>query len=94
MYIGDDTQQHLESLTLNHVALDVLCDVVEVSEHMKEIQCMEISHPQEVWLLYTSVCIISFGSASNILRSPEVRKRQLLSCCNHELGVGISMPWR
>ena len=57
MYIGDDTQQHLKSITLNRVTLDVVCDVVEISEHMKELQCMEISDPQEVWLLYSYMCM-------------------------------------
>ena len=56
MYIGDDTQQHLESITLNRVTLDVVCDVMEIFEHMKELQCM-ISDPQEVWLLYSYMCM-------------------------------------
>ena len=57
MYIGDDTQQHLESITLNRVTLDVVCDVVEIFEHMKELQCIGISDPQEVWLLYSYMCM-------------------------------------
>ena len=57
LYIGDDSQQHLKSVTLNSVTLDVVCDVVVNFEHMKELQCMAISDPQEVWLLcsYMSV---------------------------------------
>ena len=51
--IGDDTQQHLESITLEGVTLDVVCDVVTNFEHMKKLQCMRISDPQEVWLLFT-----------------------------------------
>ena len=57
MYIGDDTEQHLKSITLNRVRLDVVCDVVEIFEHMKELQCIEISDPQEVWLLYSYMCV-------------------------------------
>ena len=57
MYIGDDTQQHLKSITLNRVTLDIVCDVVEIFEHMKELQCMEICDPQEVWLLYSYMCV-------------------------------------
>ena len=57
MYIGDDTQQHLKSITLNRVTLDVVCDVVEIFEHMKELQCMKISDSQEVWLLYSYMCM-------------------------------------
>ena len=57
MYIGDDTQQHLKSITLNPVTLDVVCSVVEIFEHMKELQCIEISDPQEVWLLYNYMCM-------------------------------------
>ena len=57
MYIGDGTQQHLESITLNRVTLDVVCDVVEIFEHMKELQCMKVSDSQEVWLLYSYMCV-------------------------------------
>ena len=63
LYIDDDTQQHLESITLEGVTLDVVCDVVVNFEHMKELQCTRISDPQEVWLLYTCVCIISVSNA-------------------------------
>ena len=57
LYIGDDTQPHLKNITLERVTLDAMCDVVVNFEHMKELQCMSISNPQEVWLLYTCVCI-------------------------------------
>ena len=67
LYIGDDTQQHLKNITLKRVTLDVVCDVVVNFEHMKEIQCMSISDPQEVWLLYACVCIIS---VSCVLKTP------------------------
>ena len=56
LYIGDDTQPHLKNITLEGVTLDVVCDVVVNFEHMMEFQCMRISDPQEVWLLYTCVC--------------------------------------
>ena len=72
LYIDDDTQQHLKNITLEGVTLDVLCDVVVNFEHMKELQCMRISDPQEVWLLYTSVCIISVSCALKIPGPPQV----------------------
>ena len=52
-------QEHMESITLDHVTLDIVCDIVVTFERMKELQCMKISDPQEVRHLYTSVCIIS-----------------------------------
>ena len=75
MYIGNDSQQHLESMTLYRVRLDVLCDVVEIFEHMKELQCTKISDPQQVWLLYSYMCVYHFcyiSCSSNIPRPPEV----------------------
>ena len=62
--VGGGTQDHVENITLNPVPLDVVCDVVEISEHAKEIQCTDISDPQEVWLLYAAICtyISSFWS--------------------------------
>ena len=57
MYIGNDSQQHLESMTLSYVRLDVVCNIVEIFEHMKELQCTGISDPQEVWLLYCYMCV-------------------------------------
>ena len=50
--VGDGAQGNIEDVTLNWVQLDVMCDVVEIFEHMKELQCMGISDPQEVSLLY------------------------------------------
>ena len=45
----------MENITLNCVSLDVVCDVVEIFEHAKEIQCTHFSDPQEVWLLYAAM---------------------------------------
>ena len=72
LHIGDDTQQHLKNITLEGVTLDVVCDVVVNFEHMKELQCTGISPPQEVWLLYTWVCIITVSCALKITRAPHV----------------------
>ena len=72
LHIGDDTQQHLKNITLEGVTLDVVCDVVANFEHMKELQCMGISDPQEVWLLYTCVCIISASCALKVPRPAHV----------------------
>ena len=57
MYIGHGTQQPLKNITLKGVTLDVVCDVVVNFEHMKELQCVDISEPQEVWLLYIYMCM-------------------------------------
>ena len=75
-HIGDDTQQHLKNIMLERVTLDAVCDVVNF-EHMKELQCMGISDPQEVWLLYTCVCIITVSYALKTPRPPKVSVR----CC-------------
>ena len=71
LYTGDDTQQHLKNIMLERVTLDAVCDVVNF-EHMKELQCMRISDPQEVWLLYACVCIITVSSALKTPRPPKV----------------------
>ena len=76
LHIGDDTQRHLKNIMLEHVTLDAVCDVVNF-EHMKELQCMLIYDPQEVWLLYTCVCIISASCALKTPRPPKVSVR----CC-------------
>ena len=76
LHIGDDTQQHLKNIMLEHVTLDVVCDVVNF-EHMKKLQCMRIPEPLEVWLLYTCVCIISVSCALKTPRPPKVSVR----CC-------------
>ena len=69
IYIGDDTQQHLKSITLKRVTLDVVCDVVASFEHMKELQCMKITEPQEVWLLYSYMCMFHLLVVLNIYLS-------------------------
>ena len=76
LYIGDDTEQHLKNIMLERVTLDAVCGVVKF-EHMKELQCMGISDPQEVWLLYACVCIISVSCALKTTRPPKVSVR----CC-------------
>ena len=53
--VGGGTQEHVKNITLERVSLDVVCDVVEIFEHAKEIQCTHISDPQEVWLLYAAM---------------------------------------
>ena len=53
--VGGGTQEHVKNITLERVSLDVVCDVVEIFEHAKEIQCIHISDPQEVWLLYAAM---------------------------------------
>ena len=50
--VGDGTQEPILNVTLSWVQLDVMCDVVEIFEHVNELQCMKISDPQEVSLLY------------------------------------------
>ena len=50
--VGDGMQDNIGNVTLSWVQLDVMCDVVEIFEHVKELQCMKISDPQEVSLLY------------------------------------------
>ena len=45
----------MENITLNPVSLDIVCDVVEIFEHVKEIQCSNMCDPQEVWLLYAAM---------------------------------------
>ena len=50
--VGDGTQENIGNVTLNWIQLDVMCDVMEIFVHVKELQCMNISDPQEVSLLY------------------------------------------
>ena len=76
LYIGDDTEQHLKNIMMEHVTLDVVCDVVNF-EHMKELQCNGIYDPQEVWLRYTCVCVISASCTLKTPRPPKVSVR----CC-------------
>ena len=60
-----------ERITLNLSPLDVVCDIVEIFEHIKELQCMRISNPLKVWLLCACVCIISL-SLSHLYRTTKV----------------------
>ena len=75
LYIGDDTQQHMESIMLEGVTLDVVCDVVVNFEHMQELQCTKISEPEEVGPVYICVCIISLSCALKIPRPLKVSVR-------------------
>ena len=65
--IGGGTQEHVKNIMLNPVPLDVVCDVLEISEHAKEIQCTRISDPQEVWLLYAAICTYVSSFWSHVL---------------------------
>ena len=56
--VGGSAQECKESITLLLVPLDVLCDVVGIFEHVKELQCV-ITNPLEVCQLYTSLCALS-----------------------------------
>ena len=53
--VGGGTQEHMENITMERASLDVVCDVLVIFEHAKEIQCTRISDPQEVWLLYAAI---------------------------------------
>ena len=43
-------QTSLERVTLDEVPLDVVCDVVVIFEHVKELKCTDIKDPQQVCL--------------------------------------------
>ena len=43
-------QTSLIRVTLDRVPLDMVCDVVRIFEHMKELKCIDISDPQQVCL--------------------------------------------
>ena len=47
---GDLVQSSIERVGLDDVPLDVVCDVVEFFEHVKELQCTDIMAPQQVCL--------------------------------------------
>ena len=57
--VGDNAQEFRESISLNPVPLDVVCDVVRIFEHVKELQCINITNPLEVCQLYASLCALS-----------------------------------
>ena len=60
----------MENITLNPVPLDVVCDVVEIFEHAKEIHCTNISDPQEVWLLYAAMHTYKSSFLSHVPHTP------------------------
>ena len=43
-------QTSLERVNLEQVPLDVVCDVVGIFEHVKELKCTHITDPQQVCL--------------------------------------------
>ena len=47
---GNLVQRSIERVSLYNVPLDVVCDVVEFFEHVKELQCQCIKAPQQVCL--------------------------------------------
>ena len=55
--VGSGTQEHVQNITVERISLDVACDVVEIFEHAKELHCMCISDPQEVWLPFAAICM-------------------------------------
>ena len=57
--VGDSAQEFRESIFLDPVPLDVVCDVVRIFEHVKELQCTGITNPLEVCQLYASLCALS-----------------------------------
>ena len=68
--VGGGTQEHVQNITMGRVSLDVVCDVVEIFEHAKELQCTCISDPQEVWLLYAAICTYISSFFSNVPLTP------------------------
>ena len=58
--VGGCIQECLENMSFDPVPLDVLCDV-GIFEHVKVLQCMNISNPLEVCMasVCTSVYIMS-----------------------------------
>ena len=50
--VDDGTQENIRNVILQQVQLDVMCDVVEIFEYVKELQCMSFSDPQEVLIPY------------------------------------------
>ena len=57
--VGGSAQECVESISLKPVPLDVVCDVVRIFEHVKELQCINITNPLEVCQLYASLCALS-----------------------------------
>ena len=43
-------QTSLKRVTLDRVQLDMVCDVVRIFQHVKELKCTDISDPQQVCL--------------------------------------------
>ena len=68
--VGSGTQEHMKNITMQSVPLDVVCDVLEIFEHAKEIQCTRISDPQEVWLLYAAMHTYISSFLSHVPSTP------------------------
>ena len=47
---GSLVPRHVKRITLGHVPLDVVCDVVKLFEHVEELTCQSITAAQEVCL--------------------------------------------
>ena len=62
--VGGSAQECIESISLMYAPLDLLCDVVGIFEHVKELQCMDITNQLEVCQLYASLCACTLSSAS------------------------------
>ena len=58
-FVGGSAQECMESISLERVPLDVVCDVVRIFEHVKELQCTDITNPLEVCQPYASLCALS-----------------------------------
>ena len=56
--VGGSAQECVKSISLKYLPLDVLCDVVGIFEHVKELQCVDIDNPLEVCQPYASVCAL------------------------------------
>ena len=57
--VGDNAQEFRESISLEGFPLDIVCNVVEIVEHVKILQCVGITNPLEVCQLYASLCALS-----------------------------------
>ena len=42
--------RHVKRVTLGHVPLDLVCDVVKLFEHVEDLRCVDIKGPQQVRL--------------------------------------------
>ena len=47
---GSLVPRHVKRVTLGHVPLDLVCDVVKLFEDVEELNCQSIMDPQQVCL--------------------------------------------